>query len=110
MDLGESRWSAFRLVTVPLIAPGHRRLAASSASRFSRSTSSSIAFFLSGAEADAAGLHLGAPALSRAATRGHGSRYAFWCSLRSCFLAFFAEIMRRRGVARAGLKDKGGFL
>lgn len=106
VDLGETRWSAFRLVTVPLVAPG---IIASLLVGFTISLDEFIiAFFLSGAEPTLPvyiwGL-LRFPA-SLPVVMALGTLLVF----ASILLLTLAEIMRRRGVARAGLKDKGGFL
>ena len=106
IDLGESPWSSFRLVTLPLIAPG---IVASLLISFTISLDEFIiAFFLSG----------NAPTLP----------VYLWGQLRfpgrlpvvfalgtllvalSVILLIGAEAMRRRGLRRAGLEDKGGFL
>ncbi len=106
VDLGETPWSTFRLVTLPLIAPG---LISSLLISFTISLDEFIiAFFLTGAE----------PTLP----------VYLWSQLRfptkipvvmalgtilvalSVILLTVAEIFRRRGVARAGKKDAGGFL
>ncbi len=106
VDLGETAWSSFRLVTLPLIAPG---IVASLLICFTISLDEFIiAFFLSG----------NAPTLP----------VYLWGQLRfpgrlpivfalgtllvalSVILLITAEAMRRRGLRRAGLKDKGGFL
>lgn len=106
IDLGETPWSSFRLVTLPLIAPG---IVASLLICFTISLDEFIiAFFLSG----------NAPTLP----------VYLWGLLRfpgnlpivfalgtllvalSVVLLILAEVMRRRGLRRAGLQDKGGFL
>lgn len=105
-DLGESAWNTFRLVTLPLVSP-----AIISALLISFTISLDefiIAFFLTGTE----------PTLP----------VYLWSQLRfpakipvvmalgtilvagSVVLLIIAELMRRRGLRRAGLKDKGGFL
>ena len=106
IDLGESTWSTFRLITLPLVSP-----AIISALLISFTISLDefiIAFFLTGTE----------PTLP----------VYLWSQLRfparipvvmalgtilvagSVVLLIIAEIMRRRGLRRAGLKDSGGFL
>lgn len=106
MDLGQSRWGAFRLVTLPLIAPG---IVSSLLISFTISLDEFIiAFFLSG----------NSPTMP----------VYIWGLLRfpdklpvvmalgtilvalSILLLTIAEVMRRRGRRRAGLKDTGGFL
>lgn len=106
IDLGESRWSAFRLVTLPLVAPG---IIASLLISFTISLDEFIiAFFLTGSD----------PTLP----------VYIWGLLRfpqqlpvvmalgtilvalSILLLIVAEYFRRRGVRRAGKSDTGGFL
>lgn len=106
IDLGETPWSSFRLVTLPLIAPG---IIAALLICFTISLDEFIiAFFLSG--------------------NGPTLPVYLWGQLRfpgrlpivfalgtilvalSVLLLIVAEAMRRRGLRRAGLKDKGGFL
>jgi len=106
IDLGETRLSTFRLVTLPLVMPG---IISSLLIAFTISLDEFIiAFFLSGAQ----------PTLP----------VYIWGLLRfpqqlpvvmalgtilvalSVVLLVIAEISRRRGLARAGLKDTGGFL
>ncbi|MBS8225573.1 ABC transporter permease [Vannielia litorea] len=106
IDLGETPASTFRLVTLPLIMPG---IVASLLISFTISLDEFIiAFFLTGAE----------PTLP----------VYIWSQLRfpqklpiimalgtilvaaSVVLLTLAEIMRRRGLRRAGAKDTGGFL
>jgi len=106
IDLGETPWSTFRLVTLPLVMPG---IIASLLIAFTISLDEFvIAFFLTGVE----------PTLP----------VYIWGQLRfpksipvimalgtvlvafSILLLTLAEIFRRRGLKRAGLADKGGFL
>ncbi len=106
IDLGETPWSTFRLVTLPLVAPG---IVASLLICFTISLDEFIiAFFLSG----------NAPTLP----------VYLWGQLRfparlpmvmalgtilvilSVVLLVTAETFRRRGLKRAGVKDTGGFL
>jgi spermidine/putrescine transport system permease protein len=106
IDLGETAWSTFRLVTLPLVAPG---IVASLLICFTISLDEFIiAFFLSG----------NAPTLP----------VYLWGQLRfparlpmvmalgtilvilSVVLLVIAETFRRRGLKRAGVKDTGGFL
>jgi len=106
VDLGESRSSTFRLITLPLIMPG---IIAALLISFTISLDEFIiAFFLTGSE----------PTLP----------VYIWSMLRfprlipvvmalgtilvvlSVLLLTLAEISRRRGLRRAGVKDKGGFL
>jgi len=105
-DLGETRWSTFRLITFPLVLPG---VISSLLISFTISLDEFIiAFFLTGTE----------PTLP----------VYLWGQLRfpqkipvvmalgtilvvlSILLLSIAEYYRRRGIARAGGKDTGGFL
>jgi len=106
VDLGETPWSTFRLITLPLVMPG---IISSLLIAFTISLDEFIiAFFLTGAE----------PTLP----------VYLWGQLRfpqkipvvmalgtilvalSVILLTVAEIFRRRGIRRAGGKDTGGFL
>ncbi|MEM6634851.1 MAG: ABC transporter permease [Pseudomonadota bacterium] len=106
VDLGETPWSSFRLIVLPLVTPG---LISSFLIAFTISFDEFIiAFFLSGVE----------PTLP----------VYIWGQLRfpqqlpvimalgtilvgfSILLLTVAEIFRRRGLARAGALDQGGFL
>ena len=106
MDLGESRWSAFRLVTLPLVMPG---IISSILISFTISLDEFIiAFFLTGANPTM-------PVYIWGLLRFPGSLpivMALGTLLvgLSIILLTIAEILRRRGMARAGVKDKGGFL
>ncbi len=105
-DLGETKWSTFRLITLPLVMPG---IISSLLIAFTISLDEFIiAFFLTGAD----------PTLP----------VYLWGQLRfpaklpvvmalgtilvavSILLLTIAEIFRRRGIAKAGGTDKGGFL
>jgi spermidine/putrescine transport system permease protein len=105
-DLGENRWSTFRLITLPLVMPG---IISSLLISFTISLDEFIiAFFLTGSE----------PTLP----------VYLWSQLRfpakipvvmalgtillvlSLALLTTAEYFRRRGIARSGAKDTGGFL
>ncbi|CTQ34324.1 ABC transporter permease [Jannaschia rubra] len=106
IDLGETRLSTFRLVTLPLVMPG---IVAALLISFTISLDEFIiAFFLTGSD----------PTLP----------VYIWSLLRfprlipvvmalgtilviiSILMLTFAEWNRRRGLARAGVKDTGGFL
>ncbi|WP_373635454.1 ABC transporter permease [Yoonia sp. SS1-5] len=106
MDLGESRFSAFWRVTLPLVMPG---IIASLLIAFTISLDEFIiAFFLSAAEPTMPvyiwGL-LRFPA-SLPVVMALGTILV----LLSVAVLIAAEMLRRRGLARAGVKDKGGFL
>lgn len=106
MDLGQTPWGSFRLITLPLVLPG---IISSMLISFTISLDEFIiAFFLTGAE----------PTLP----------VYIWSQLRfptkipvvmalgtilvaaSIIMLTIAEIFRRRGLARTGAKDTGGFL
>ena len=106
MDLGESRWSAFRLITLPLVMPG---IVASFLIAFTISLDEFIiAFFLTGANPTMPvyiwGLLRFPASLPVVMALG-----TILVGL-SILLLTIAEILRRRGLARAGVKDQGGFL
>ncbi|MEN9011514.1 MAG: ABC transporter permease [Yoonia sp.] len=106
MDLGETRWSAFRLVTLPLVMPG---IISSLLIAFTISLDEFIiAFFLTGANPTMPvyiwGLLRFPASLPVVMALG-----TILVAL-SIIVLTIAEIFRRRGMARAGVKDKGGFL
>ncbi len=106
LDLGESRWSAFRLVTLPLVMPG---IISSMLIAFTISLDEFIiAFFLTGTNPTMPvyiwGL-LRFPA-SLPVVMALGTLLVAL----SIILLTIAEILRRRGIAKAGGTDKGGFL
>jgi spermidine/putrescine transport system permease protein len=106
MDLGESRFSAFRLVTLPLVMPG---IISSMLIAFTISLDEFIiAFFLSGTSPTMPvyiwGLMRFPAQLPVVMALG-----TILVAL-SIILLTIAELLRRRGMARAGVKDKGGFL
>lgn len=106
VDLGETRARAFVRVTLPLIAPG---LIASLLIGFTISLDEFIiAFFLSGAEPTLPVYIWGL--LRFPARLPVVMALGTLLVLASIALLALAEVLRRRGVARAGLKDKGGFL
>lgn len=106
MDLGESRWGAFRLVTLPLVLPG---IVSSLLICFIISLDDFvIAQFLTGSNPTL-------PVYIYGLTRFVDSLpliMALGTILVALSIALLvvAEWFRRRGVARAGLKDTGGFL
>ncbi len=106
MDLGESRWSAFRLVTLPLVFPG---IISSLLICFIISLDDFVlAQFLTGSNPTLPvyiyGLTRFVDALPLVMALGT------ILVMLSITLLIIAEYFRRRGVARAGLKDSGGFL
>lgn len=106
MDLGESRWGAFRLVTLPLVMPG---IISSLLITFTISFDEFIiSFFLTGANPTLPVYIWGLvrfpdnlPVVMALGTILVGL---------SILLLIVAEWFRRRGVARAGLEDTGGFV
>ena len=106
LDLGESRWSAFRLITLPLVMPG---IISSLLISFTISLDEFIiAFFLTGSNPTMPvyiwSLNKDFDALPVVMALG-----TILVAL-SVTLLTIAEYFRRRGIARAGLKDTGGFL
>ena len=106
MDLGETRWGAFRLVTLPLVAPG---IVSSLLICFIISLDDFvIAQFLTGSNPTL-------PVYMYGLTRQVDSlplvmSLGTVLVLISISLLVIAEWFRRRGVARAGVKDARGFL
>jgi spermidine/putrescine transport system permease protein len=106
MDLGETRWGAFRLVTLPLVTPG---IVSSLLICFIISLDDFvIAQFLTGSNPTLPvymyGLTRQVDALPLVMALGT------ILVLISITLLVIAEWFRRRGVARSGLKDAGGLL
>ncbi len=106
MDLGESRFSAFRLVTLPLVMPG---IISSMLISFTISLDEFIiAFFLTGSNPTMPvyiwGLLRFPAQLPVVMALG-----TILVTL-SVILLVIAEYFRRRGMARVGVKDTGGFL
>ena len=105
-DLGETRWSAFRLVILPLVMPG---IISSLLMSFTISLDEFIiAFFLAGNESTL-------PTYIYSQLRfpkqipmimALGSMLV----LMSIILLTIAEYFRRRGIAKTGATDTGGFL
>ncbi|MEO1704683.1 MAG: ABC transporter permease [Pseudomonadota bacterium] len=105
-DLGETPASTFRLVTLPLVMPG---IISSLLISFTISLDEFIiAFFLTGSEPTMPvyiwGLLRFPQQLPTVMALGT------ILVVLSIVLLVIAEYFRRRGLARAGLKDKGGFL
>jgi spermidine/putrescine transport system permease protein len=105
-DLGENPWSAFRLVILPLVMPG---IISSLLSSFTISLDEYIiASFLSGTQPTL-------PVYLFSQMRFPNERPVVMALgtvlvLLSVLLLTVAEYFRRRGIARAGGKDTGGFL
>ena len=106
IDLGETPWSTFRLITLPLVTPG---IVASLLICFIISLDEFIiAFFLSGNEPT---LPVYLWSLLRfPAQLPMVMALGTLLVLLSVLLMVLAETFRRRGLRRAGLKDTGGFL
>jgi hypothetical protein len=105
-DLGERKLSTFRLIILPLVMPG---IISSLLICFTISIDEFIIAELPGGRADAAGLYLRPVALSPSQMPvDHGARDGAGRSLD--LLLIIAEYFRRRGIAKTGGKDSGGFL
>ena len=106
MDLGESRWSAFWLVTLPLVMPG---IISAMLIAFTISlVEFIIAFFLTGANPTMPvyiWVLLRFPA-SLPVVMALGT---ILVGLKIVLLTI-AEILRKRGMARVGVEDKSDFL
>ena len=106
MDLGENRWGAFRLVTLPLVMPGI--VSAMLISFIISLDEFIIAFFLSGNITTLPvyiyGLRRQSDELPIIMALG-----TILVTL-SIILLVVSEIFRQRGMRRAGIKDTGGFL
>lgn len=106
IDLGETPWSTFRLITLPLVSPG---IIASLLICFTISLDEFIiAFFLSGNEPTLPVYLWGQ--LRFPARLPVVMALGTILVLLSVALLIIAETFRRRGLKRAGLKDTGGFL
>jgi spermidine/putrescine transport system permease protein len=106
LDLGETRWSAFRLVTFPLVMPG---IISSMLIAFTISLDEFIiAFFLTGANPTMPVYIWGL--LRFPASLPIIMALGTILVAMSITLLTIAEILRRRGVRRAGGTDTGGFL
>lgn len=106
LDLGESRWGAFRLITLPLVMPG---IISSMLIAFTISLDEFIiAFFLAGSNPTMPvyiwGLMRFPGQLPMVMALG-----TLLVAL-SVILLTIAELFRRRGIKRAGGTDTGGFL
>lgn len=106
LDLGETRWSAFRLVILPLVMPG---IISSLLISFTISLDEFIiAFFLTGTNPTM-------PVYIWSLLRFPGQLPVVMALgtilvTLSILLLTLAEYFRRRGLARAGVADSGGFL
>lgn len=106
VDLGETKWSTFRLITLPLVMPG---IISSLLISFTISLDEFIiAFFLAGNEPTL-------PTYIFSQLR-FPKQIPMIMALGTCLvllsivLLTIAEYFRRRGIARTGGKDTGGFL
>ncbi len=106
MDLGETRWGAFRLVTLPLVMPGI--VSAMLISFIISLDEFIIAFFLSG--------NVNTLPVYIYGLRRQSDDLPIIMALGtilvvlSLTLLVIAELFRRRGMAKAGVKNTGGFL
>jgi len=106
VDLGETRWSTFRLITLPLVMPG---IISSLLISFTISLDEFIiAFFLTGSQPTL-------PVYVWGLLRFPGQIPVVMALgtilvMASVLLLTIAEYYRRRGVARTGQSDSGGFL
>lgn len=105
-DLGEGKWSTFRLITLPLVLPG---IISSMLIAFTISLDEFIiAFFLAGNEPTL-------PTYIFSQLR-FPKQIPMIMALGTCLVALsiilltIAEYFRRRGIAKTGGKDTGGFL
>ena len=106
LDLGETRWSAFRLILLPIVMPG---IISAFLIAFIISVDEFIiAFFLSGAGEtlpvyiySLARFPSDVPIIMALGTL---------LVVSSIILLAIAEVARRSGLKRAGVKDSGGFL
>lgn len=105
-DLGETRWGAFRLITLPLVMPG---IVSALLMSFTISLDEFIiAFFLAGNEPTLPTYIFSQLRFPKAipVIMALGTVLVAM----SIILLTTAEYFRRRGVARTGGKDSGGFL
>ena len=105
-DLGEGKWSTFRLITLPLVVPG---IISSVLISFTISLDEFIiAFFLAGNEPTLPTYIFSQLRFPKA--------IPMIMALGTCLVALsivlltIAEYFRRRGIAKTGGKDTGGFL
>lgn len=105
-DLGEGKWSTFRLITLPLVLPG---IISSMLIAFTISLDEFIiAFFLAGNEPTL-------PTYIFSQLR-FPKQIPMIMALGTCLVALsiilltIAEYVRRRGLKKTGAKDSGGFL
>lgn len=105
-DLGETKWSTFRLIILPLVTPG---IISSSLMAFTISLDEFIiAFFLAGEQTTL-------PTYIFSQLR-FPKQIPMIMALGTCLvlasvvLLTLAEYFRRRGLAKTGAKDTGGFL
>lgn len=105
-DLGETKWSTFRLITLPLVFPG---IVSSMLMAFTISLDEFIiAFFLAGEQVTL-------PTYIFSQLR-FPKQIPMIMALGTCLviasivLLTIAEYVRRRGIAKTGAKDTGGFL
>ncbi|AXC50432.1 ABC transporter permease [Paracoccus suum] len=105
-DLGETKWGAFRLVILPLVMPG---IISALLISFTISLDEFIiAFFLAGNEPTLPTYIFSQLRFPKAIPMIMALGTVLVAL--SIVLLAIAEYFRRRGIARAGLKDTGGFL
>jgi spermidine/putrescine transport system permease protein len=105
-DLGETRWSTFRLIILPLVAPG---IVSSLLISFTISLDEFIiAFFLAGTEPTLPVYIFSQFRFPQAVPVIMALGTILVCL--SVVLLALAEYFRRRGIARTGGKDTGGFV
>jgi spermidine/putrescine transport system permease protein len=105
-DLGETRWSAFRLVILPLVMPG---IISSLLMSFTISLDEFIiAFFLAGNEPTLPTYIFSQLRFPKQIPMIMALGTALVAM--SILLLTVAEYFRRRGIAKTGAKDTGGFL
>lgn len=105
-DLGETKWSTFRLIILPLVMPG---IVSSLLISFTISLDEFIiAFFLAGTEATLPVYIFSQFRFPQAVPVIMALGTILVCL--SITLLTIAEYFRRRGIAKAGGKDTGGFL
>ncbi|MFD2175330.1 ABC transporter permease [Rhodobacter lacus] len=105
-DLGETKWSTFRLITLPLVMPG---IISSALMAFTISLDEFIiAFFLAGEQTTLPTYIYSQLRFPKQIPMIMALGTAL--VLASIVLLTTAEYVRRRGIAKTGAKDTGGFL
>ena len=104
---GRDAVSTFRLIILPLVMPGIISSLLISLHHLAGRIHHRL--LPGGHRTDAVGLYLRRSSGSRRRCPSSWRWARSWCCCRSCLLAI-AEYFRRRGIARTGGKDTGGFL